>query len=163
MMLVRTRPLFPAFDVDRLFDQLTTSLRSASPRTPVIDAAWRDGTLELTVDLPGTPEDALRVEVADRTLTIGVQTDELRWSRSLRLGAALDPQQVSAHYLHGRLTVTVAAAATAQPRTIAITTSAPAGAIEASEATPAAEATQAPQGAIDAGDAGEDPAGTPAA
>ena len=70
----------------------------------------------LTVDLPGTPAEALDVAVADRVLTIAVATDELSWSRSVRLGAALDAEQVSARYADGRLTVTVAAAATAEPR-----------------------------------------------
>ena len=134
-MIVRTRPAFASFDsVDRMFDQLTRSLRT-SPGTPVVDAAWVDGALQLTVDLPGTPEDAIHVDVAGRTLTVAVETDHLQWSRSIRLGAALDPEQVSARYVHGRLTVTVAPAPAAAKRSIALDTTAPAApAIEAREA-----------------------------
>ena len=83
------------------------------PRPPVVDASWVDGNFQLTVDLPGTPEDAITVDVAGRTLHLAVNTDSLQWTRSIRLGAALDPEQVSARYVHGRLTVTVGAAATA--------------------------------------------------
>jgi HSP20 family molecular chaperone IbpA len=134
-MILRTRPTFAAFDdVDRMFNQLAQSFRSTSPRLPVVDAAAQDGTLTLTVDLPGTPEDAIHVDVAGRTLTIGVESDALRWSRSIQLGRALDPEQVSAHYLHGRLTVTVAPAPEAQKRSIPVATTAPAIEAHAREA-----------------------------
>jgi HSP20 family protein len=134
-MILRTRPGFAAFDdVDRMFNQLAHSFRTTSPRVPVVDAAAQDGTLTLTVDLPGTPEDAIHVDVAGRTLTIGVESDALRWSRSIQLGRALDPEQVSAHYLHGRLTVTVAPAPEAQKRAIPVATTAPAIEAHASEA-----------------------------
>lgn len=133
-MILRTRPAFAAFDdVDRMFNQLAQSFRSTSPRLPVVDAAAQDGILTLTVDLPGTPEDAIHVDVAGRTLTIGVESDALRWSRSIQLGRALDPEQVSAHYLHGRLTVTVAPAPEAQKRSIPVATTALAIEAHASE------------------------------
>jgi HSP20 family molecular chaperone IbpA len=144
-MIVRTRPSLSAFDtrVDRMFDQLTHSLRTSGSRPPVVDASWIDGALQLTVDLPGTPEDAVHVDVAGRTLTIGVDTEQLQWDRSVRLGNALDPEQVSARYVHGRLTVTVAAAASPEKRQIAIDTKAPeAPAIEASESTDSAETSE---------------------
>ncbi len=65
----------------------------------------------LTADFPGTPAEAVDVSVAGRVLTIAVATDELSWKRSVKLGAALDAEQVSARYADGRLTVTVAAVA----------------------------------------------------
>jgi HSP20 family molecular chaperone IbpA len=112
-MLMRTRPFNPVFDrhpLDRLFDQ----------RTSVVDAAWKDGALVLTADFPGTPAEAVDVSVAGRVLTISVETDELSFTRSVKLGSALDAEQVSARYADGRLTVTVAAVAAAEPRRIAI-------------------------------------------
>jgi HSP20 family molecular chaperone IbpA len=112
-MLMRTRPFNPVFDrhpFDRLLDQ----------RTPVVDAAWKDGALVLTADFPGTPAEAVDVSIAGRVLTISVETDALSWSRSVRLGTALDAEQVSARYADGRLTVTVAAVAAAEPRRIEI-------------------------------------------
>jgi HSP20 family molecular chaperone IbpA len=112
-MLMRTRPFNPVFDrhpLDRLLDQ----------RTPVVDAAWKDRALVLTADLPGTPAEAVDVSVAGRVLTIAVATDELSWKRSVKLGAALDAEKVSACYADGRLTVTVAAIAAAEPRRIEI-------------------------------------------
>jgi len=131
-MLVRTRPFNPAYDrrFDRAFPQLfSSSVTGTTRRAPVVDAAWHDGSLVLTVDLPGTPGDAIGVAVAGRTLTLSATTPQLAWERSVRLGAALDPEQVSATYVDGRLTVTVGAVAAAEPRTIEISTT-PAPAIE---------------------------------
>ena len=131
-MLIRTR-----HPLDAAFEQLTQSFftPTTSATTPVVDARWHDGALELTVDLPGTPEEAIDVQVAGRELTIAVDPssgDTTRtWRRTIRLGNALDPEQVSARYVHGRLTVTVAPVAAAAPRSIAIETS-PSPAIEAS-------------------------------
>jgi HSP20 family molecular chaperone IbpA len=128
-MLVRTRPYRPAlaFDrsFDRAFDQLTSSFFSTVKRTPVVDASWHDGSLVLTADLPGTPADQLDVSVSGRTLTISAKSDTSSWERSLRLGEALDPEQVSASYVDGRLTVTVAGVAKPEPRAIEISSSAP--------------------------------------
>ncbi len=135
-MLVRNRPYRPAFDrsFDRAFEQLTSSFFSPARRSPVVDASWQDGTLVLSVDLPGTPADHVGVSVAGRTLTLSVTSDDSSWERSLRLGAALDPEQVSATYADGRLTVTVGAAADAARRQIEITTSAPADEADAGTA-----------------------------
>jgi HSP20 family protein len=107
-----------------------------------VDAEWHDGLLELTVDLPGVPKEAVSVEVADRTLTLSVEHtakgETLRWSRSLQLGSSLDADAVSAHYADGRLTVVIPPVAAAMARRIEIS-DAPAAreqaAIEAIEAT----------------------------
>lgn len=139
-MLIRTRPFNPVLDrrFDRAFDQLTSSLLATGRRGPVVDAAWHDGALVLTVDLPGTPGDAVDVSVAGRTLTLSAKTADVSWERSVRLGAALDPDQVSATYVDGRLTVTVGAVAAAEPRRVEIaTTPAPAIEVVADEDQPA--------------------------
>jgi HSP20 family protein len=101
--------------------------RSFGVSAPVVTSAWKDGALELTVDLPGVPRDAVDVSVAGRTLSLGVKTENLSWQRRLTLGTSLDPEQVSAQYADGRLTVVVGRVAEAQPRRIEIdTASAPA-------------------------------------
>jgi len=132
-MLVRTRPYRPAlslhaFDrsLDRTFEQLTRSFATSSARTPVVDASWQDGDLVLTVDLPGVPAEHVNVTVAGRTLTLSATTEHSSWERSMSLSSALDPEQVTATHLDGRLTVKVAAAAKPAARTIEISTSAPA-------------------------------------
>ena len=143
-MLVRTRPYRPAFALDRsfdrTFDQLTSSFFTNVKRTPVVDASWQDGNLVLAVDLPGIPSEHVAVDVAGRTLTIKVTDDHSSWERSLRIGAALDAEQVTANYVDGRLTVTVAPAAQPEARTIEISTSAPAAiAAESVEEAPEAQ------------------------
>lgn len=97
----------------------------ASPAaTPVASAEVRDGKLEVTVDLPGVPSDAVSVEVVDRSLTIKVEhtTDrgELRWARSVRLHETLDADATVATYADGRLTVTVPSAPKPEPRVVKV-------------------------------------------
>ena len=143
-MLVRTRPYRPAFafdrSFDRTFDQLTSSFFTNVKRTPVVDASWQDGNLVLAVDLPGTPAEQVGVAVSGRTLTLSVKGESSAWERSLRLGAALDAELVTANHVDGRLTVTVAPAAQPAARTIEISTSAPpaiaAESVETAEAQP---------------------------
>lgn len=136
-MIVRTRPFVSTFDpqrVDRVFGELTRSL-AGSGRTPAVDATWQDGSLLLTVDLPGTPDEAINVDVADHTLTVAVDHDGSTWQRSVRLGDQLDPANVTARYLHGRLTVTVPPAPEPEKRSIALdTTPAAPAPVEAEEA-----------------------------
>ena len=142
-MITRTYSPFRTFD--RTFDDLVAAaLRPArSPRGSAFafDAAWNDGNLVLAVDLPGVPDDSIKVSVADRTLTVAVtrtvggpngestSTDE----RSIRLGNALDPNGVSANYQFGRLTITVPAAAKPEPKVVEI-------AVSTAPVTPAVEA-----------------------
>lgn len=125
----------PAFDtsVNRAFDQLTSSFfDNRRPSGPVVDGSWADDEYVLTVDLPGVPASAVSVDVTGTTLTIAVDTDELSWKRSLRLGGRLDPDKVGARHVDGRLTVTVGAYDTPAPRSIEISTEMPA--IETSDA-----------------------------
>jgi HSP20 family protein len=129
---LRLRPFDRTFDrsLDDLFDSLFAP-RRPNPAAPAVASTWRDGVLELTVDLPGVPQDAVDVSVAGRALTISVKTDTSNWQRTLTLGAGLDPEQVSAHYADGRLTVAARPVAEAQPRRIEITAGTPA--IESAE------------------------------
>lgn len=126
MLIVRNpRPSFDSFD--RMFDQLTSNWfptgRTRSPM-PYVQAEWDDGSLVLTVDLPGVPRDAVKVEVTERTLTVAVEHSsdrgDMRWSRSLQLGGSLDADRVAARYVDGRLTVTVPPAVKAEPRRVEI-------------------------------------------
>jgi HSP20 family protein len=142
-MITRTYSPFRTFD--RAFDELVTAaLRpSRSPRVSgfAFDAGWKDGSLVIAVDLPGVPDDSIKVSVADRVLTVAVtrtvngpngestSTDE----RSIRLGSALDPSGVSASYQFGRLTITVPAAAKPEPKVVEI-------AVSSGPETPAVEA-----------------------
>ena len=93
-MLVRTRPYRPPSPsarstgrFDRAFEQLTSSFTSATPRTPVVDATWNDGDLELTVDLPGIAAEQVGVSVAGRTLTLSAH------DRALLVGAQRPPRR----------------------------------------------------------------------
>ena len=114
--------------LDRTFEQLTAGLFSPAPgrRMPEITGRWdhtdHGEALVLTVDLPGVAAEAVSVEVAGRTLTLGVETADLHWSRSLQLGTSLDTEAVTARHVDGRLTVRVEPVAAPEHRTIAIDT-----------------------------------------
>ena len=130
----RSFPVVRAFDssFDRAFEQLTQSFAEPRRRLPAVDATRSDGSLVLTVDLPGVPSDAIGVDVAGHALTIGVHTDELQWERTVQLGTSVDPDKVSARHVDGRLTVTVGPVDAPETRTIAIDTTPVVAAIESS-------------------------------
>jgi HSP20 family protein len=132
MILTRTDPLNA---VDRIFEQVFGSA-AGSQGTMAMDAVWRGDELVLSVDVPGVPEDAIELTVADRVLTIAAERRQPaeqegerwalrerahgRWTRSVRLGTALDPEKVTAAYTDGVLTVLIPASASASPRKISI-------------------------------------------
>lgn len=128
--------------LDRVFDQLTSSWLSAGATpvrraaSPTVSADVRDGALEVFVDLPGVPREAVSVEVVDRALTIKVEHNtersQLSWARSLRLDRSLDADSVSASYADGRLTVKVAAAPKPEPKVVSVEIGTPDPVIEAS-------------------------------
>lgn len=138
----RSFPVVRAFDssFDRAFEQLTQSFVEPRRRLPAVDASWTDGSLVLTVDLPGVPSEAVNVNVAGRALTIGVHTDTLQWERTVQLGTSVDPDKVAARHVDGRLTVTVDPIDVPEARTIAIDTTPVAPAIESSTTDESAEA-----------------------
>ena len=119
MFVSTTFPTFPVRSYVR-----SPFVRPAFARAgiPAVSGRWVESAYELTADLPGVPEDAIGVAIAGRTLTIDVATDSLTWNERFRLPQTLDPEQVSAGYENGRLTVTIGRTAEAAPRTIAIET-----------------------------------------
>ena len=146
MFASTTFPTFPLRTLPVRYGVRTPYLRGSfvRPATPTVSGRWVDGAYELTADLPGIPEDAVAVAVAGRTLTIDVVTDGLTWSERIRLPQTLDPEQVAARYVNGRLTVTIGKSAEAAPRSIAIDTVTSASGPAPAELV-AAEATEAPQ------------------
>ena len=105
------RPFDRAFD--RAFAQLAAISAPGSVRSfgPSVSGSWTDDAYEFTVDLPGVPAENVAVSVTGRTVTLDVVTggsdSSTSWTRSVRLPQTLDPEQVSARYVDGRLTVTV--------------------------------------------------------
>jgi HSP20 family protein len=118
--------------IDRAFEQITNSFfetrRSAGP---VVDGQWHDDQFVITVDLPGVPAEAVSVEVVGDVLSLQATTDTMQWQRTVRLGDRLDPEQVSAHHVDGRLTVRIGTYAEPEARRVEISTTPPPAAIEA--------------------------------
>lgn len=110
--------------------------------TPAVSGHWAGDAYELTADLPGVSEEAVGVSVAGRTLAIDVSTGALTWNERIRLPQTLNPEQVTARYIQGRLTVTIAKTADATPRSIAVdTTPAARPELEAASVQPAGNPT----------------------
>ena len=66
----------------------------------------------LTVDLPGVAAEQVGVDgVRPHADAVGARPSTPRGSAASRIGAALDPESVTANHVDGRLTVTIAAAA----------------------------------------------------
>jgi HSP20 family molecular chaperone IbpA len=135
-MLVRRSftPVDQAFagSFDRTFQQLVNGFYTSSARrSPVVQATTDEGSVILTVDLPGVPAEAIDVQVAGRTLTLKAEHDGLSWERSTRLGTQFDLDSVVANYANGRLTVTVSTAPEPEARKVAVTVGAPAHDVDA--------------------------------
>lgn len=122
--------------IDRAFEQLTsTFFDTRRSHTPQIDGAWKGDEYVITVDLPGVPADAVTVEVTGDILSLEARTDDTQWQRTLRLAGRLDPEQVHAHHVDGRLTVRIGTVADPEARRVVITTTPPPVAIDAEAST----------------------------
>jgi len=144
-------------EVNRIFNAffdtaLGDGAAGEAPRRwiPAMDLVERDDRFVLRVDLPGVPEEDVRVELDDRVLTIaGERKSALErgdggyrhlerahgaFSRSLTLPEGVDPDAVTARFEHGVLEVEVPKPAARRPRRIAIGRGAAAGEREAAAA-----------------------------
>lgn len=107
------------FDVPD-FDRILNTQTSAQPAYNVSEVD--DGFL-ISVDLPGTKKEDLKIEVVERTLTVTGQrkrnTEEV-FSRSFSLPESLDSEKIQANYEDGVLELFVPRAEKAKPRQIEI-------------------------------------------
>jgi HSP20 family protein len=143
--MIRTRN-DPLSTMDRIFEQVFGSPVGVQGSVLAMDAVWRGDRLEISVDLPGVPDDAIELTVNDRVLTVSAERRQPaeqegdrwalrerahgRWTRSIRLGSTLNADNVTASHTDGVLTITVPASASATPRKIEIGKSADQSAIE---------------------------------
>lgn len=103
---------------------------------PAMDLVETDDRFVLRADLPGVPEEDVRVELDDRVLTISgerkaalerdhdgyrhIERAHGAFSRSLTLPEGVDPDGITARFEHGVLEVTVPKPEARKPRRIAI-------------------------------------------
>lgn len=165
-MLV-TYPTRSQYAARRSFDRAFAQLAAFSAPRPVrsfgpaVSGSWTDGAYEFTVDLPGVPEENLAVSVTGRTVTVDVSSDSTSWTRSLRLPQTLDPEQVTARYVNGRLTVSVGRTPqppAPEPRRIALDTTP--DAVPAQPALETSTTDEAPEAPVASADQAENGEGT---
>ena len=129
-MLMRTDPFR---DLDRLTQQLLGT--TARPVALPMDA-YRDGdTFVVQFDVPGTSLESIDITVEQNVLTVhaertGVQGHGVemivserstgKFSRQVFLGETLDPENITADYTAGVLTLRIPVMEAAKPRRVAI-------------------------------------------
>jgi HSP20 family protein len=132
IMLLRTDPFR---DLDRLTQQVFSSLGTTGRPTPMPLDAWREGdTFVVELDLPGVDPDSIDLDVERNVLTVRAER-ELRSTdanlliaerpkgvstRQLFLGEALDLERIFANYHGGVLELRIPVAEQAKPRKIEI-------------------------------------------
>lgn len=113
-----------------------TAARRETSWNPACDVEEGADHYMLTLEMPGVPEDQIKLEVIDQQLTIsgerrpketkageGAYYSERRFGsfmRSFSLPAGVDTDKIEANYEHGLLRVYVPKAASARPRQIKI-------------------------------------------
>jgi len=125
------------YDPFHRFDELRDRLFSGG-RTPLsfpMDAYRRGDAFVVHLDLPGVEPETIDVAVENQVLTVGAERrfdphegDEFlvterpqgRFSRQLRLGSAIDTENIAASYDDGVLTLTLPVSERAKPRQIQV-------------------------------------------
>lgn len=122
--------------VQQFFGDSDTSLAGAF--SPALDVEETEEGFTLHVELPGVKPEEVDVSLEENVLTVSGQRDFYdektaegfrrverrfgRFHRAVRLPDRVDPDNVTAAYRDGLLTVTVAKAESAKPRRIAVST-----------------------------------------
>jgi HSP20 family protein len=126
--------------VDRLFRDFEARPRFEQAIGPRVDIVEREESFELTAEVAGYAPDDVEITVHEGVLTIAGKREtstslgegakvlhrERRsgaFSRTFKLGDAIDPEKIEATVKDGLLTVVLPKAAETRPRQIAIKTS----------------------------------------
>ena len=130
-MLMRTDPFR---DLDRLTQQVFGSV--ARPAAMPMDAYRQGDTFYLKLDLPGLAMDAIDLTVEQNVLTVRAERPPTSadgaemivaerpagtFTRQVFLGDTLDPDQMTADYTAGVLTLAIPIHEAAKPRKVEIT------------------------------------------
>jgi HSP20 family protein len=128
------------FDPFRELDRLTQAPWGGSRPVMPMDAYRRNGDFVVHFDLPGIDPGTIDLTVEKNVLTVTAERrfpkqegDEItvserpqgRFSRQLFLGESLDPEQISANYDQGVLTLHIPIAERAKPRKVEISSGSP--------------------------------------
>jgi HSP20 family protein len=123
----------PFHRLDELRDRLLSGGRT--PLSFPMDAYRRGDAFIVHLDLPGVQPETIDVAVENQVLTVGAERrfephegDEFlvterpqgRFKRQLRLGSAIDTENIAASYDDGVLTLTLPVSERARPRQIQV-------------------------------------------
>jgi HSP20 family protein len=131
-MIIRTDPFR---DLDRLTHQVLGT--NSRPVAMPIDAYRKGNSFYVHFDLPGVRAESIELTVEHNVLTVRADRHPLRtdgagmlvaerpsgtFARQLFLGDALDPENITADYTAGVLTLTIPVHESAKPHSIPVTT-----------------------------------------
>lgn len=122
-------------EIDRLFGEVTAPAARDSV-VPPCDFTETDGHFMLSLDVPGVRKDDIRIEVADRELTVSAERHEerderegtryftervgRRFERRFTLPPGIDSEGIEASYENGVLRLALPKSESARPRQIRI-------------------------------------------
>jgi HSP20 family protein len=164
MALIRWEPVRELntiqHEMNRLFNTYFDSSTSANGGSgvrrwvPAMDLVETEDSFILRADLPGVPEQDVKIELEDNVLTISgerktaheerqegyfrVERASGSFARSLTLPDGVDPEAVQANFAHGVLEVTIPKPEARKPRKVAIAVGGEKPAIEGTETPDAA-------------------------
>jgi HSP20 family protein len=106
-------------------NNVAPTVRSEAPISwyrPAMDVLESRDGVQLVVDLPGVPPDAIQVQSENLTLTVqGVRQDRrIGWRRALALPATVDTTRIEARSENGVLYLTIPLLEAAKPRKIEV-------------------------------------------
>ena len=145
MTLVRWNPVNDMFNLQREFDRVLSGFNSKHERdedyesavwSPMVDIVENEDGYELSFDLPGLKKDDIRMNFIENTLKISgnragieekndatchrIERSTGKFYRSFTFPSQVNPDNISASYEAGVLTVRVPKADEVKPRQISI-------------------------------------------
>jgi HSP20 family protein len=120
--------------MDRLVDDAFSRSAEATQWQPACDLSEVEDHYLLTLEVPGVPQDQIKIDVIDNQINVsgerksepqsGAWYSERRYGgffRSFSLPAGVDAGKIQAHYQDGILRILVPKAESAKPRQVKIT------------------------------------------
>ncbi|KYH36460.1 MAG: heat shock protein Hsp20 [Candidatus Hecatellales archaeon B24] len=76
-------------------------------REPLYDLSEEDGSLKITVEIPGASKEQIQVTATEKTLTVNAQGKGRTYFREIELPAEVEPKNARSTYADGILEVTL--------------------------------------------------------
>lgn len=92
------------------------SLELREEREPLVDVIPEDGTIRVVAEVPGVNKSNIKLNCAERTLTISVDAERRKYYKEVGLPEQVDPKVSKASYKNGVLTVVLTKVTKKKPK-----------------------------------------------